>query len=155
MDVRDSVLKYMATHNTMTISTIGEGSAQSAALFYVNDEFTLYFLSDPESRHSRNIARNSSVSVTINEDYRDWRKIRGIQLEGEAVMVKSPLENAKAFKIYIYKFPYVEGFFKSPVDLFKGVKERALKTRFYKIIPNWIRFIDNEREFGYKEEFTL
>jgi hypothetical protein len=75
------VLTYLQTHHTMTLATVGMEGPSAAALFYVNEGFDLYWLSDPHTRHSENIARTRRAAVTIQEDYRDWQMIQGIQME--------------------------------------------------------------------------
>lgn len=148
--VKDSVLKYMKEHNCMTIATAGAGTPWAAAVFYVNDGFKLYFLSDPDSRHSVNIEANSSVAATINEDYSDWHRIQGIQLEGKAQKVASALEKAKAMSLYIAKYPFVADFFSPTSKIFKKVASKIASVKFYKIEPSIIWFTDNAREFGFR-----
>jgi len=87
-ELRQQVLTYLQSHNTMTLATVGSDGPWAAGLFYVNDGFDLYWLSDPDTQHSRNIAHNPHVAVTIHEDYRDWRIIQGIQMEGAAEQVE-------------------------------------------------------------------
>ncbi len=55
----------------MTIATAKGEISWAAAVLYANDGFTLYFLSDPESRSSKDIAENPVVAITVNEDYYD------------------------------------------------------------------------------------
>src|SRR3990172_10465710 len=87
--LKTELLDYLATHNVMTIASSNGNVPWAAAVFYANADFVLYFLSNPKSRHGMNIAENSQVSAAIHEDYHDWRKIRGIQLEGRAERLSS------------------------------------------------------------------
>lgn len=155
----------------MTLATAKDESPWAASVFYANDGFTLYFLSDPESRHSKDIAGNPVVAVTVNEDYHDWRKIKGIQIEGKAELVNSEDEMAKAVATYVEKYPFTAAYLKlmsSPFPSIAGYLEKLLNrlpfipglpttftARFYKITPAKVRFIDNEKSFGRHEEFTL
>ena len=155
----------------MTIATAKGESPWAAALFYANDGFTLYFLSDPESRHSKDITENSVVAVTVNEDYHDWRKIKGIQMEGKAELVVTEAEMIKAVTTYVEKYSFTAAYLKlmsSPFPRIAGYLDRLLSrlpfvpglpttftARFYKITPTKVRFIDNEKNFGHHEEFTL
>ena len=61
-------------------ATRGPEGPWAAAVFYANTGFALYFLSSPTSRHGRNIGGNAKAAATIQEDYSDWREIKGIQL---------------------------------------------------------------------------
>jgi len=91
--------------------------------------------------------------VTIQEDYKDWRKIKGIQLEGKVVLVDGILEKAKAMAIYARKYPEVIKLFTDPAS---GVFYKAfLKVRFYCVEPEKVFFIDNEQGFGKRQELVL
>ena len=83
------------THNTMTLGTCS-GDIPGGYGLYASDDFAPLFFSVPDSRHCQNLAANPRVAVTIQEDYHDWQKIKGIQLEGTATLVDSIIEKAKA-----------------------------------------------------------
>ncbi len=153
--LKDTILSYLKGHNTMTLATSGDGGPWAASVFYVNDGFTLYFLSEPTSRHSADIEKNHIVAVTINEDYRDWREIQGIQLYGQADKVESRRERARALALYVAKYPFVGKMLLSPKLFSPKIVRAVAKVKFYKVVPRWIRFINNRVEFGYKEEMTL
>ncbi len=169
--LKETVLKYLKEHYTMTIATARDDSPWAAAVFYANDGFALYFLSDPESRHSKDIAENRVVAVTVNEDYHDWRKIKGIQMEGKAELVVTEDEMAKAVATYVEKYSFTAAYLKlmsSSFPKIAGYLDKLLSrlpfvpglpttftTRFYKITPTKVRFIDNEKSFGHHEEFIL
>ena len=110
-DLRRRILDYLAAHNSMTIASCQQNVPWASAVFYANDEFDLYFLSNPGSRHGMNIAAHSIVSAAIHEDYHDWRAIKGIQLEGRAERVRSPKLKLRFWDLYRKKFPFVEAFF--------------------------------------------
>ena len=155
----------------MTIATTQDNIPWAAAMFYVNDGFTLYYLSDPETRHSMNIAQNSTVGITVYEDYDDHRKVKGIQMEARAEPVTAEDELAEAAKAYVEKYPYVSAYLKlmmTPFPKAVNVLEKALRNlpgvpdfttpfpaRFYKIVPRKIYWIDNERSFGKRQELVL
>jgi len=133
----------------MSLATSRDNSPFVASLFYANDGFTVYFLSSPKSEHSINLSRNPSVAITINKDYSEWRKIKGLQIKGKAYKV-SQQELPTAMKIYSEKHPFVkfifgEGNFLPKID----------DVQFFKVIPETIRLINNEVAFGYKVEIRL
>ncbi len=143
-EVRGRMIAYLAAHNTLTLATEKDGKPSACSLFYVNENLNLYFVSDPKTQHAENIEYQSNVSATIHEDYRDWRVIQGIQLEGECGLIKNPIESAKALALYANKFPFVA-----------QLAAAMAKVKFYKIKPHWVRFVDNTRGFGFKEEIQL
>ena len=99
------MLDYIQAHNTMTLATCAGDYPWAATVFYASDELRLYFFSAPDSRHCQNLAANSRVAVTIQEDYHDWRKIKGIQLEGASLWWIRLIEKAKAMAVYARKYP--------------------------------------------------
>jgi len=155
-DLRATILQYLKEHNVATLATYGQGGPWAAAVFYVNDEdFSLYFLSNPETRHGRDLAANPQVAAAIHEDYRDWRRIKGVQLEGQAGLVTSPLELAKAWSLYLAKFPFVKGFLRAPGEFLEEYAPRMGHVRFYRLVTIRLWFTDNEQGFGHREQLLL
>jgi len=152
-DLKQQILNYMESHNTMTLGTCGENLPWAATVFYASDGLDLYFFSDPQSRHCQNLQENSQVAVTIQEDYGDWRKIKGIQMEGEVVEVGSMIEKTKAMAVYARKYPGIIKIFTDPGS---GNLYRAfLKVKFYCVKPKRVLYIDNEQGFGKRQELVI
>ena len=149
------VQAYLKSHHVMTVATVGDGLPQAADVFYASDGFTLYFVSDPSTRHGANIARQPQVAVTIHEDYDDWRQIQGLQIEGPARLVSSKLELVKAMAVYLAKYPWARPFLASPAAISAQVARKTSGIRFYKVSPHWVRFVDNSKGFGHHEELIL
>lgn len=152
--LRVQVLDYLARHNTLALATADAGGPWAAAVFYVNDGFALYFLSDPLSRHGQSVAQDPRVAAAIHEDYRDWRAIQGVQLEGEVHRLTDEVEEVRARSLYFRKFPFA-GALSDPAQALPETVERVRRTRFYRIDPVRLLFIDNSRGFGTREEVPL
>jgi uncharacterized protein len=152
--LRRDLLEYLATHNVMTISSCHQNIPWAAAVFYASTDFILYFLSNPKSRHGTNIAQNSHVSAAIHEDYREWRQIRGIQLEGRAERLTSIRQRAVFWQTYEKKFPFVKQFF-SAGGFRELLSAKVTGIRLYRIVPQQVYFIDNSRGFGHREMLDL
>lgn len=152
-DLKQQILSYMESHNTMTLGTCEKNVPWAATVFYASDGLDLYFFSDPKSRHCQNLQHNSKVAVTIQEDYGDWRKIKGIQMEGGVVEVGTVISKAKAMAIYARKYPGIIKIFSDPSS---GVLNRAfLKVKFYCVKPTHVFYIDNEQGFGKRQELVI
>jgi uncharacterized protein YhbP (UPF0306 family) len=152
-ELKQQVLNYLETHNTMTLGTSSGDVPWAATVFYASDDFHLYFFSVPDSRHCQNLAANPRVAVTVQEDYKDWQKIKGIQLEGTALLVDSIIEKAKAMAVYARKYPEVIKLFTNPAS---GVFHKAfLKVKFYCVVPQKLFWIDNEQGFGKRHELAI
>ncbi len=91
--------------------------------------------------------------MTIQEDYQDWRKIKGIQLEGKVVLVDSLIEKGKAMTVYARKYPDIIKLFTDPAS---GIFYKAfLKVKFYCVVPERVFYIDNEQGFGKRQELVI
>ena len=153
--LRAQVLEYLQSHNVMTLSTSGSEGPWAAGLFYASDGFDLYFLSDPKTRHCRNVAENPRVAATIHEDYKDWRQIKGIQLEGKCHRVESKLEQARAMAVYLKKYPFVREMLLKPQTLVQEMSRRVGSTTWYCVRPSRVLFVDNAKGFGHRDEVEL
>jgi uncharacterized protein YhbP (UPF0306 family) len=152
-ELKQEILRYIETHNTMTLATSMGDVPWAATVFYASDHFKLYFFSAPDSRHGQNLAANPRVGVTIQEDYRDWREIKGIQLEGTVKIVDSLTQKAKAMAAYARKYPKIIQLFTNPAN---GIFYQAfLKVKFYCITPKKLFFVNNEKGFGKREELII
>jgi uncharacterized protein YhbP (UPF0306 family) len=175
-ELKEVVLDYLGHHNTMTLATVCNNSPLAASLFYANKGFTLYFISSPNvCLHCQNIATNSHVAVTIDENYSlnsmdDWRKVKGIQMEGIAEMLITEEEISQAVKVYVRKYPFVSVYLRSIVSFPRVVSfletiAKRLKlvpdftasseNKFYKVTPTSVWFVDNEISFERRQEVIL
>jgi uncharacterized protein len=151
-ELKRRILEYIEGHNTMTLATSQGDIPWAATVFYASDGLKLYFFSVPDSRHCQNLAANSRVAVTIQEDYRDWRAIKGIQLEGRVFGVDTLIEKGKAMAVYARKYPDVLNVFTNPES---GALYKAfLKVKFYRVAPERLFYIDNEQGFGKRQELA-
>ena len=147
---REDALSYLERHNVATLATTGPEGPWAAAVFYANAGFTLYFLSSPTSRHGRNIGDGAEVAATIQEDYSDWREIKGIQLEGQAKRLKGA-ERAEAEARFAAKFPLLASSALIPATIARALRLVA----WYELEPTRVCFIDNSRGFGHRDEIPL
>jgi uncharacterized protein YhbP (UPF0306 family) len=152
--LREELLEYLRGHHVMAVASCHENVPWAAAVFYASDNFDLYFLSNPKSRHGTYIAHNARVSAAIHEDYRNWREIRGIQLEGRAERLTSIKLQARFWKIYEKKFPFVKDFFR-PGSVREMLSTKVTGIRLYRIVPSQVYYIDNSKGFGHRELLDL
>jgi len=174
--LKELVLDYLSRHNTMTLATANNNAPWAASLFYASQGFTLYFISSPDvCLHCQNIAANPRVAVTIYEDYsldsiNDWRKVKGIQMEGTAEMLTTEEDVRQAVEAYTKKYHFVAVYLKSVVSFPKVVSlletiVRKLKitpnftassdNKFYRITATRVWFVDNETSFEKRQEVPL
>lgn len=148
--LRARVQGYLQQHHVATLATSGSDGIWAAAVFYVSDGCTLYFLSSPGSRHCLNLTHSAQVALTIQEDYADWPDIRGVQIEG-VVSEIAGVEQEQARRLYGQKFPVVGKLAQAPAAIVKALA----KVRWYKVAPRRLFFIDNSAGFGHRDELDL
>lgn len=146
-EVRTSILAFLATHDALTVATVGErGEPHAAAVFFATDEEgRLVFLTDPKTQHGRDLLRDPRVAATVHADRQDWRTIRGVQLRGRARPTVPGEESASARAAYRRRFP---GPFEAP-----ELGSHLERAQTWLLDVDWMRLIDNGRAFGHKEEW--
>ena len=119
-------------------------------MFYASDGCSLIFLSSPASRHCLNLAQDARCAATIQEDYRDWTQIKGIQLEGRVSQLAGE-EERLAQQLYGEKFPIVRALASLPPAIAKALEQ----VRWFRLVTEHIYFIDNSKGFGHRDEIAL
>lgn len=147
--------EFVSTQNTLTLATMNvDGSPHVCDLFFAHDGAVFYFLSDPKTRHVQNFLRDARVSATIHGASTGWQEIRGVQIVGAAMRVEHAIERTRAYELYVRKFSFVRPWLTS-VDALGKIHATLGVIEVYKIVASWLRWIDNARGFGFKEEFNM
>jgi uncharacterized protein YhbP (UPF0306 family) len=146
-EVKQKALAYLRGHQVMTLATSGDRGVWAAAVFYVNRDFDFYFLSAGHTRHAQNMEVHQRVAATIQEDYTDWPRIQGVQLEGIVRQLdETDLRQVKNW--YLDKFPFLAS------D--QPQIERALRqVNWYELKADLCYFIDNSRGLGHRDEIPI
>jgi hypothetical protein len=152
MQLCAAVLAHLRERRSLTLATCGPEGPWAAAVYFAVDGPSLYFLSDPASRHCRDLATDPRVAATVHEDVASWRDIRGAQLSGRAEAVTSDAEATRAWEAYLAKFPFVAGLQTAHGFEILG---RPVAARLYKIITERLFFLDNRSGFGGRQELDL
>jgi uncharacterized protein YhbP (UPF0306 family) len=156
LDLRAAIQLFLHAHSTATIATTGPAGPWAAAVFYASDpELRLYFVSDPRTRHGRDLAADPSAAATIHPDCSSWRQIRGLQIDGRVALLGGH-ERADGLALYLARFPEVQALAREPGDKDEQRIARRLDTAgLYRLTPVSIRLIDNTRGFGFRQTLAL
>jgi uncharacterized protein YhbP (UPF0306 family) len=147
-EMRPLLREFLASQSTLALGTVGaeDGRPQVAALFFASDDsLNLYWISDADSRHSTNLFDWDDVAAAVYAPTWDWTGIKGVQIEGCAESVNEEGERQRALALYKAKFPFV-------TDKFADLIADSV---IYVLRPRWLRWLDNTRRFGYKQEYLL
>jgi uncharacterized protein YhbP (UPF0306 family) len=101
----------MSASPLVALATVApRGRAYISHMYFAwTDSFDVCWISDPDSKHSRNLARNSSAAVTIYDSRQIWgRPDRGIHLFGAAAEVTGRRAR-QADQAYAKRFPSYDG----------------------------------------------
>ena len=141
-DLQSTLRRFFTEAPTLSLATVDDAGHPHAANvnFTADDDLNLYFLSSPDSAHSRHIARCPQIAATCYAEFTDARDIRGAQLRGLCTAT-DPADFDAHWARFCAKFPYAAEY-----------EAHARAERFYHIHPTWARWIDNRVHFGFKME---
>ncbi|MCX8062156.1 MAG: pyridoxamine 5'-phosphate oxidase family protein [Anaerolineales bacterium] len=142
--VNEAILELLGL-STMTLATSDlSGNPHAAPVYFVAEELRLYFFSDSNSQHSRDLQENPLAAVAIYPEVWEWQAIRGLQMRGKAEVVLQGEEWQRAWEAYQRKFPFV-----------KHLRAVVARNMLYRFQPAWLRWIDNRLGLGHKQEWHL
>jgi uncharacterized protein YhbP (UPF0306 family) len=148
--LRERVQGYLRAHHVMTLATCGAAGPWAAALFYVHEGSTLFFLSSPNSRHAQDLELDPRVAVAIQDNVAEWSQIQGLQIEGHARRLGGN-EEARARALYAARFPLIGALAQAPAAL----RDAFARVRWYAVTARRVRWIDNSLGFGHRDELDL
>ena len=115
-EVESTVRELLAAHSTLTLATCGPDGPWAAAVFFASDDdLNLYFVSDPRTRHGRDLVARGRAAGAVHPDCDDWGNIRGVQLEGSVCVLDGDARDA-ALRCYLAKFPRIRSLYEQPRD---------------------------------------
>jgi general stress protein 26 len=124
LEVPPRVLEYLTGHTTLTLATASpSGVPRATDLRYVSDGLTLYVWTRSESWTAKQIEQNPLVSFTVSEED------AGLQGSGEARVVLSGDEVARAVELFSEKFPTALG-------------SSTMNISFFRIAPTDVKLVD-------------
>ena len=148
----DEILSYLQAHTVMTLATCNASGPHAAAVYYANEQFDLYFVTDPETRHGSDMVADPNVAVSIQDQPFEWSEIQGIQLQGTAEQLSDD-GTPDATRVFTEKFPYATALLDSGAD-----RQHASKTdgvKMWRLRAHRVRLIDNKKGFGHREEIEI
>jgi len=142
---------FLDAHHVMTLATSAETIPHAASLMYAREGFTLYWTSDPATRHSCELGMNDRIAATIAPDYTDFRVIRGLQMAGRAERLTVDADVVHARALMEKRYDFLRELAQGP----EALRAAYAKAGFYVLRPERITLIDNTRGFGNKETLEL
>lgn len=129
----------------LSLGTVDDNGVWVADVIYISDEQqNIYWMSSPDFRHSKAIAKNPKVAGTITVSQKPGDLDFAIQLEGVAEKMAGP-QLALAAKFLMKKGKAV------PSKIIDILREGYC---WYKLTPTKIELID-QKNFGFEKQVAL
>jgi len=133
--VDSKIIKFFRKHHVLTIATSAGNEPWCANCFYayMEDDNSLVFTTDAETRHGKEFLVNALVAGTVVLETMIIGKIRGIQFTGTVSEPDGDLLR-KAKSAYLKRFPVAA----------------LMETRLWVVKLSYIKMTDNRLGFGKK-----
>ena len=129
-DVPPRVLEFLGANTTLTLATASpSGTPRATTLRYVSDGMDIYVWTRSQSWTAKQIEQNPLVSFAITEES------AGLQGNGEARVVLSGDEMARAVQLFADKFPTALG-------------ASTMNISFFRIAPLDVKLVDESYAGG-------
>jgi len=127
----------------MSISTCSDKPWICTVYYTIDDSFNLYFITEPETRHTHDIGKNSLVACSIADTHQKVtdKKI-GVQISGRAKIIEQEEAIVRSLNLWNATNPGFEHI----INL-ENMKKKAIKGKVFQITPTYIKFF-NEELFG-------
>ena len=150
-DLGDRIARFLDDNHVMSLATVARSEPHAASLFYARDGFGLVWVSDPDSRHSRDLEADARVAATIAPDTADHARVRGAQIHGVARRVRDIDERARLLALLVQRYAFLA----KPKDAPPKMAAAFDAAGVYRLQPARIVLIDNSRGFGHKDTLVL
>lgn len=143
---RDFVLHIIDNARDLTLATIRpDGYPQATTVSYANDGLTIYVGIGKDSQKANNIRHCDKVSLTINEDYKDWNQIKGVSMGALAEILADPGEIRRATECMLKRYPHISEWAQA---------DKATDIVLLKITPQVVSILNYEKGFGHTDLVT-
>ncbi len=137
---KELIREYLINHKYLTLSTVSEDNTPLVhTIGYVSEGCITYFATNRATRKYRNILTNPCVSYAVVTVSEDEQRVTGIQVQGEATIVKEQQEKDRVLQQLIRKFPFV-------------VRMSQPNIAFIRISPHWGEYFEYSPESIRKEK---
>ena len=149
---KDNLLKFLKSQKLLVLASSSQTPWISNLFYGVDENFKIYFVSNEETKHSKQILENSRVAFSIawfnTEDSEDRK---GVQGTGTCKIAQIDEEITRGVELHNLKFPE----FKDKIT-FDWIKSVDNKSHIWIIEPDYIKYWDDEF-YGDEEteEFTF
>jgi uncharacterized protein YhbP (UPF0306 family) len=103
--IREAVTALLDESELLCLATsTGTAGPHIVTLYFAHDNFTIWFVSDPETEHSRQVQANPRVAAAVYLPCAYGEERRGLQMAG-TVRPARPAEAPAGMAVYRARFP--------------------------------------------------
>ncbi len=135
--IKANVLSFLSSHGIMTLATVSGKQPWVCTVYYaVDDQMNLIILTDPASRHGKEMSKNPQVAFSIYDTQQPNSATVKIGIQGTGFIspVKGLAANTKALVLWHKANPGKE----KDIDI-KDVIKTVTDARMYHITPKFIK----------------
>ncbi len=145
--MKRKIVALLDQHRTMTVATIRpDGWPQATAVGYANEGLTIYFLCAKDSQKAGNLARDSRVSITVNDDVAQVMQITGLSMAARASRVVDDAEAKRVLALLFARYPQQEGVTFAPPD--------PADIALFRVTPTVVSILDYTQGFAHADLVT-
>lgn len=139
-DLERQIVEFLSQQRIASVATCADGQVHNAAVEYVNDGATLYFVSFPDTRKLHNIVGNPEVAIDIHASRLRPDQIRGVQYFGKARVLQEETAVEHARTLFFGR------------NLLDPATHWALeRSVIVQVVPSRIEYVDYRERLGHKE----
>ncbi len=140
MNSKQKLLQYLKSQRLISLSTGSDKPWTSNVYYTVDDDFNLYFLSEPESKHCTDIKENPNISCSIaDSNQKVTDKKVGAQIQGTIIQ----LTDVEQINQVLDSWNKVNPGFENIIN-WDNMQKKVIKSKVYKVKPTLIKFLNEE-----------
>lgn len=143
---KQKLLDYLKGLKFMSVSTYDTHLWTAWVYYTIDENFNLYFISQPDTDHCKSILKNGEIACAIADSHQNVTdKKVGAQLYGVACQLLNNREIQKVLKLWHKANPG----FEKIINL-KNMQNKTIKSGVFKVTPKKIKWY-NEALYTDKE----
>lgn len=138
--MKEEVLEILSKGHLMSLATFDDSLWVSDLIYIYDDDLNIYWMSDPNVRHSKAILENNFIAGTITISNYSKEPNLGIQFSGKAIKIDGPRYDLAIKHLRKRNYPKP----KEEDDVLEG-------DSWYMLVPQKIDIIDEDK-YGYDKK---
>jgi len=149
MNNKQKLLQYLQSQKLMSLATYTDKPWVCTVYYAVDDAFNLYLITEPNTKHARDIVANTIVACAISDSHQKVTdKKEGVQIEGFCSQLSEDNKIKEALTLWNKANPGFE-----QIINWESIQQGKIKGRVYLVKPTSIKYF-NESLYG-PEEFEV